>query len=91
MTNFPAMLHSIAEDPSRALIAKAGSRVERALFLVVLLLNLAIFFFLIFDQRMMRGHDTFLYYSLQYSFMANATATGEVALWMPPLNSGDLE
>lgn len=62
--------------------------VERALFLVVLLLNLAIFVFLLADQRMVRGHDTFLYYSLQYSFMANATATGEVALWMPHLTQG---
>ncbi len=65
--------------------------VERALFLVVLLLNLAIFVFLIADQRMVRGHDTFLYYSLQYSFMANATATGEVALWMPHLTQGTSE
>jgi hypothetical protein len=85
---FSTIVNSITEHPSKALIPKAGSRLEKVLFLVVLLLNLAIYVFLIADQRMVRGHDTFLYYSLQYYVMANATATGEAALWMPHLTQG---
>ena len=49
--------------PTRSLSKDPPHRLEKFLFLVVLLLNTAIFVFLIADSRMVRGHDTWQYYS----------------------------
>ena len=76
--------------PTRSLSKDPPHRLEKFLFLVVLLLNTAIFVFLIADSRMVRGHDTWYYYSSQYVFMANASANGELALWMPYMTHGTL-
>ncbi len=57
-------------------------------FLALLLLNTLLFAFLVLDHRMVRGHDSWQYYSTQYFFAANAAQGGGVAWWMPYMTQG---
>ena len=44
-------------------------------FLLLVLLDAVHIVFLILDHRMVRGHDTWQYYSTQYAFLSNAAQT----------------
>ncbi len=56
---------------------------ERRLFFLLLLLETAVFVWMVLSRRMPRGHDTLGLYLMQYLFLAHAASTHTVALWMP--------
>ncbi len=63
--------------------AAQDAKKERLLFGLLLLLQVAVYAWLILGRRMVKGHDTLFIYLLQYLFLAGASPGHEVALWMP--------
>lgn len=59
--------------------ADADPRIARRLFAVLLILVAALPVFLIADQRLVRGHQTRLYYETQYAVLSSGT----VPVWLP--------
>jgi hypothetical protein len=56
---------------------------ERRLFVLLVVLETAVFAWLVLSGRLPRGHDTLGLYLQQYLFLADATQSHAVALWMP--------
>jgi hypothetical protein len=63
-------------------------RAERRLFLLLLGLHLATAAFLAVDRRLMRGHDSFISYSVQYFSSCHAAQGGGSHSWAPLLAHG---
>jgi len=63
-------------------------RTENALFLLLLAPELLLTLYLIFERRMIGGHDGFQYCTLQYYFLNNAVLYGDVPQWIPFLTHG---
>src|SRR4029077_2425583 len=62
---------------------RRGMNKERRLSGLLLLLESAVFAWLILSHRLPRGHDTLGLYLQQYLFLAQAVQSHSVALWMP--------
>lgn len=56
---------------------------ERLLFGILLCLQAAVTLWLILSRRMVKTHDTFSIYQLQYYFLAHAVHSSDPALWLP--------
>lgn len=61
---------------------------ERRLFVVLLLLETAVFAWIVLTRRLPRGHDTLALFLQQYLFLAQATQSHSVALWLPNVSHG---
>lgn len=60
----------------------------RKLFLALVAMNALLFAWLIAGDRIVRGHDTWQFYSTQYAFLSNAAQGGGVPYWMPLMSHG---
>ena len=67
---------------------KKASRQESVLFLLVILLELAVFVYLLVTRRVMGGHDGIQFFTLQYYFLNSTVTSGEVPLWLPFTTQG---
>lgn len=63
---------------------------DRLLFGILIALQLIFYAYLIAAHRMVKGHDAFIHFSLQYYFLNNAVITGEVPQWIPFMTHGSL-
>lgn len=61
---------------------------ERCLFLLIILMEAGIFFYLINDRRMVGGQDGFQYFALQYTFLNNVVHYHEIPQWLPFMTHG---
>src|SRR5437899_865686 len=64
------------------------TRFARLAFPAVLLFHVSFTVWLMADGRVMRGHDSFQCFSLQYYFLNNRVMAGEIPLWMPFMSHG---
>jgi hypothetical protein len=67
---------------------KSQVATERILFGLLLALHAAVYVWLIFDRRVMRGHDSFLSFVNQYLFLAQAAQGAGPMLWIPYVMHG---
>ncbi|MCX5848978.1 MAG: hypothetical protein NTW65_05970 [Deltaproteobacteria bacterium] len=61
---------------------------ESGLFLLIILIEAGIFFYLIQGKWIVGGHDGFQYLTLQYYFLNNVVNYGEIPQWMPFMTHG---
>ncbi len=61
---------------------------ESVLFLLLVIIEVGITFFMIHDHRIVGGHDGFQYFTLQYYFLNHVVSYGEIPQWMPFLTHG---
>jgi hypothetical protein len=79
------------KDPLKPVVNDAGRRAqlfEAVLFLLLVIIEAGITFYMIHDHRMPGGHDGFQYFSLQYYFLNHAVVYGEIPQWIPFLTHG---
>ncbi len=67
---------------------QGSKKVERILFLLIILIEAGIFFYLIHKRLIVGGQDGFQYFALQYSFLNNVINCGEIPLWIPFMTHG---
>jgi hypothetical protein len=60
----------------------------RLLFLCTFLAFASMTAYWVADRRVVRGHDAFQYYTMQYYFLNNVVQSGEVPQWMPFMTQG---
>lgn len=60
------------------------------LFQMLLILALAPYLYLTFSHRMVRGHDGYGYFTLQYYFLNHAVMHGKIPEWLPYLTQGSV-
>ncbi len=58
------------------------------LFLVIVILEFALFFYLVQGRRMVLGHDGFELFSHQYYFLNSKVVYGQIPLWTPYMTQG---
>jgi len=63
---------------------------ESVLFLLVILIEVGVFFYLIHGRRLVGGHDAFQYYTVRYYFLNNVVNCGEIPQWCPFMTHGSL-
>ena len=63
---------------------------ESFLFLLIILIEAGIFFYLMGTRSIVGGHDGFQYFTLQYYFLNNAVNYGEIPQWVPFMTHGTL-
>jgi len=61
---------------------------ENGFFLLIILIEAGIAFYLILGRWIVGGHDGFQYFTLQYYFLNNVVNAGEIPQWMPFLTHG---
>jgi hypothetical protein len=71
-------------------VRPGSRRLDLLLVLVLLGLEAAHVAFLVGGARMVRGHDAFSYFALQFAFLDNVATAGELPQWMPFTTHGGL-
>lgn len=67
---------------------RENPRMDRLCFTGVAIFHVLVVAWLIADQRMVDGHDTFQLFSMQHYFLSNRVAAGEIPQWMPYMSHG---
>ena len=67
-----------------------SSHMRKALFLLLILIEVAFFSYLIFERRIIAGHDGFHYLNMQYCFMSNVSYTDAIHQWSPFIMHGTI-
>jgi hypothetical protein len=63
---------------------------ESGLFLLIIFIEAAIFFYLIQGRLIVGGHDGFQYFSVQYNFLTNVIYYSEIPQWSPFMAHGSM-
>lgn len=79
-----------------AVLSKSRSKVERdypgriesLLFLFLILIEIMFSIFLVFEKRILAGHDGFHLLTIQYCFLNNVVNYGETIRWLPYVMHG---
>ncbi len=61
---------------------------EKILFSLIIILQFFIFFYLIFQRRIVGGHDGFYHFGVQYYFLNHTAVYGEIPQWIPYITHG---
>ncbi len=69
---------------------KTNARPISVPFLLVLAFELAFFAVLISQHRIVKGHDAFIHFSLQYYFLNHVVHFGDIPSWIPYMTHGTL-
>ncbi len=72
----------------KSVCSKIKIHKEGLLFAVIVIWQAASYGYLIFQNRIVMGHDGFQYFALQYYFLNNTIFTKEIPQWMPFMTQG---
>lgn len=82
------MIYNKLSKPLSNIDCYHSPRLESGLFLLIIFIEAAIFFYLINGRWLIGGHDGFQYFTLQYYFLNNVVNYGEIPQWMPFMTQG---